>query len=96
VREIDGTFVDFARTISLVHTGRGTTLTMFSTNCVMFEGGILREALEAGSGAITIEGLVRAALAGGTRVAWCTHDCIVHSGDAIAKSLVELRPAVRA
>jgi glycosyltransferase involved in cell wall biosynthesis len=91
VREIDGQFVSFARQISVVHTGRGTTLTNLSACCVAFERGRLDEASARAGAFDSIDALARAALAGG-RLAWCAQDCVVHNGGCGAASMIDLRP----
>ncbi|HXF34916.1 MAG TPA: hypothetical protein VN603_10115, partial [Candidatus Acidoferrales bacterium] len=94
--DVERGFLAFSRSISTVHTARGTTLTTFSSFCVAFEQAILSEALaRVGPVFDSIEPLLRATLAGGA-FAWCAFDSVVQHGGSAALSIVDLRAAAHA
>jgi glycosyltransferase involved in cell wall biosynthesis len=94
--DVERGFLAFSRSISTVHTARGTTLTTFSSFCVAFEQAILSEALaRVGPAFDSIEPLLRATLAGGA-FAWCAFDSVVQHGGSAPLSIVDLRAAAHA
>jgi glycosyltransferase involved in cell wall biosynthesis len=86
----------FSRSISTVHTARGSTLTVFSTFCVAFEQCVLRDAFDRlGADCDSVEALLRATLKDGA-VAWCAFDSVVQHGGSAPRSVVDLRAAAHA